>query len=904
MKKTLLFFTLLSMGVAFAQGTHAIKLSGAPVPGTNSSVVATQSGHVSLQRATNAVSLLQPKKSEYTRVPLGQAPQSVYSAMVFNGNPDPVTAQVRLRIFNGAMNELATAVSAPEVVAANATSAELFVAPVFNPTVQGTYTFTYDKIIDGTPDSSDSVSYPVDFTGTLMARDDDNPAGALGIGAGNGGYLGQTFTFSEAATLSSVSIFHMGNNTGNGDSVEMACAVFKMVAGVPQLVYTAPSQQIADGAQANMLYYAVNPPMAIEAGDTLLLCAQEFGQTISVGLTPTIFTEGATYVNWPTSPFGGWAHNEDFGGGFNKAYMIRANLVCTLPDPAVAAAQEFCAGATVNNLNATGVGIEWFADAAGGTALAGNTALTTDTYYVSQHDGPCYSDRIPVAVTVNAVTSNTTTVVSCDNYTWAENGMTYTDSGVYNVVTGCHTEILDLTLTPSTINTTQVNACGSYTWSVNDVTYTGSGFYNVVTGCHTEILELTITPATSNTTVIDACDNYTWAENGVTYTDSGVYNVVTDCHTEILELTITPYTSNTTSVNACETYTWAENGVTYTDAGVYQAVSGCHTETLELTFTGVTSNTTAVEACDSYTWAENGITYTDSGIYEVVTGCHTEVLELTITPATSNITAISACDSYTWDQNNVTYTESGMYEVVTGCHTEMLELTITPTTVNTSVVSVCDAYTWDVNGVTYTETGNYDITNGCHTEILDLTITAGPFITVQPVSTEVAEGSTVFFSVAAENVGTYQWQGSADNGLSWLDIPEGSGFTGTNGATLEINGALITMDANGVLFRCVITNGNCNAISNEATLSVVLGIDPIGSNSVMLYPNPTHDRVQVATKAAAATVTVFDINGRLIYTQQLVNGSGDIDLTNVQAGVYLFRVATEKGTINKKVVKQ
>jgi hypothetical protein len=49
-----------------------------------------------------------------------------------------------------------------------------------------------------------------------------------------------------------------------------------------------------------------------------------------------------------------------------------------------------------------------------------------------------------------------------------------------------------VTVTPSTSNTTTVTACGSYLWSVNGVTYTTSGTRTVVTGCHTEILNLTI----------------------------------------------------------------------------------------------------------------------------------------------------------------------------------------------------------------------------------------------------------------------------------------------------------------------------------------------------------------------------------------------------------------------------
>jgi hypothetical protein len=56
---------------------------------------------------------------------------------------------------------------------------------------------------------------------------------------------------------------------------------------------------------------------------------------------------------------------------------------------------------------------------------------------------------------------------------------------------------LTLIITPFTTNTTQASACDSYTWSVNGQSYTQSGTYTEVSGCHTEILELTINTSPS-----------------------------------------------------------------------------------------------------------------------------------------------------------------------------------------------------------------------------------------------------------------------------------------------------------------------------------------------------------------------------------------------------------------------
>ena len=99
-------------------------------------------------------------------------------------------------------------------------------------------------------------------------------------------------------------------------------------------------------------------------------------------------------------------------------------------------------------------------------------------------------------VTVTNPSDNITTISQCGgSYTWADNGQTYTTSGIYTgTTTNCVTEKLDLTITTPTDNVTTVSQCGgSYTWANNGQTYTASGIYTgTTTNCVTEKLDLTI----------------------------------------------------------------------------------------------------------------------------------------------------------------------------------------------------------------------------------------------------------------------------------------------------------------------------------------------------------------------------------------------------------------------------
>ncbi len=424
-------------------------------------------------------------------------------------------------------------------------------------------------------------------------------------------------------------------------------------------------------------------PASVNAGpDVAVNCTSPNATLTAIGGVSYVWSNGATTAAITVSPTVTTTYTVTAtmsgGGTAIDAVVVTANK--TAPTASITASNGLNLNCTTTSTTLT---------AAGGTSYAwsngSNTATTivttaaTFTVTVTAANG-CNATA-SVNTTLTPSTSNTTTISVCDTYTWAENGQTYTSSGTFTKVTGCHTEVLVLTITPSTSNTTTISVCDTYTWATNGQTYTSSGTFTKVTGCHTEILALTIMPSTSNTTTISACDTYTWAADGQTYTSNGTFTKVTGCHTENLVLTITPSTSDTTTITTCDTYIWAVDGQTYTRSGTYTFVNACHTEILELNITPSTSNTTTISACDAYTWAENGQTYTSSGTFTKVTDCHTEILVLTITPSTSNTTTASACSYYTWAEDGQTYTASGTYTFVNACHTATLLLTISDTQV-------------------------------------------------------------------------------------------------------------------------------------------------------------------------------------------------------------------------------
>src|SRR6185312_5692820 len=66
-------------------------------------------------------------------------------------------------------------------------------------------------------------------------------------------------------------------------------------------------------------------PITLTPG-TYVVAAIEFDSTLTLGQTASIFTPGKMWVNWPTTPLGGWANIEAFGSSFTKPFIIRPNF--------------------------------------------------------------------------------------------------------------------------------------------------------------------------------------------------------------------------------------------------------------------------------------------------------------------------------------------------------------------------------------------------------------------------------------------------------------------------------------------------------------------------------------------------------------------------------------------------
>ena len=631
---------------------------------------------------------------------------------------------------------------------------------------------------------------------------------------------------------------------------------------------------------------------------------------------------------------------------------------------------SYCAPATSSSLSNTVVGtnLKYYTSRTTSTALLPTSTLTSHTYWISQTVNGCESGRTPVRVIIGQPTTSTSNITACDSYTWASNNAIYTQSGTYTSTglnaNGClHTSTLNLTITNSTSTSSSATACNSYTWPLNNQTYTTSGIYTQVTGCHIDTLNLTINNATSNTSTVNACDSYTWSVDNMLYTQSGTYTHVNGCHTEMLDLTITPSTSNTTVATSCDTYSWSVNNTTYSQSGTYASVNGCQTEILDLTITPSTINTSLISSCGSYTWPVNNTTYSQSGTYTSVNGCHTENLNLTIN-ALPIVTAadVSACagnfvnligspaggtfnvaNPYSGPSTTYTYT----YTDGNGCTTTSAPANIytsaTPpvTGVNMSNVGGNTA-TVNWNGIPglsfyeirYRAVGAGSWTGGGSQSAPNTFKTIVGLTAGTPYEIEVRgfcgnpnfpgpwSATTIFSTsnacVAPANLNTVSITGTTAT-MTWTPVPTtnyyqiryrtaagpgtwvSSTITGT-ASSKNYTGLTLNTDyewqIRAICNPSPFSTGPWSGLSSFTTLASKPSLEEIIlENNILVYPNPATSVLMVDVKTELAQQTVvklYDISGRLVKQMQAQQESGTqtmtISLNELSNGMYTVQV--------------
>ncbi|NLN51185.1 MAG: hypothetical protein GX149_06160, partial [Acholeplasmataceae bacterium] len=413
------------------------------------------------------------------------------------------------------------------------------------------------------------------------------------------------------------------------------------------------------------------------------------------------------------------------------------------------------------------------------------TILQQGTYLVEVIDqyGCTYMQLIDIIEPIEI--SHAFSVTACDSYYWIDSN--YTTSGIYTKIliapNGCDSIVtLNLTINYTVMSTFNANSCADYTWAQNGQTYSQSGQYRdtiiggAANGCDSIVVLNLYIPPTPISALISSTDIDCYQVNNGTITITPMggdapYKIlifdINDLSSSIRGYnsvllgdyrTATGLPAGTFLIEIEDNYgcSYVEN-ITLTEPPQLSAnISILHPISCYQGNDGLLSVTTTGGTLPyAYLW-QNGETGSsinglNAGNYSVIVtdgnGCTTNANILLTEPQEITFQfSLTACNSYYWVDSN--YTRSGTYTkyltAQNGCDSIVtLNLTINYTAISTFNANSCADYTWAQNGQTYYQSGQYRDTimggaaNGCDSiVILNLHIPATP-ISASILSTDI-----------------------------------------------------------------------------------------------------------------------------------------------------------------------
>lgn len=140
------------------------------------------------------------------------------------------------------------------------------------------------------------------------------------------------------------------------------------------------------------------------------------------------------------------------------------------------------------------------------------------------------------------------------------------------------------------------------------------------------------------------------------------------------------------------------------------------------------------------------------------------------------------------------------------------------------------------------------------------------------------------------------WSGVANSVPS--SVAYGTPYTYTFTHTLPAAQKEADIELVGILIDNT-TGGIVNA--TEVPLNITLGVGQFGAKKGSVFPNPSTGAIHIDTMDTV-DVTVFNILGKAVYTIKSVTNQTEIDLSQLQKGIYLAKISGEKINYSEKII--
>ncbi|MFT6214302.1 MAG: hypothetical protein ACJAS3_000694 [Roseivirga sp.] len=210
--------------------------------------------------------------------------------------------------------------------------------------------------------------------------------------------------------------------------------------------------------------------------------------------------------------------------------------------------------------------------------------------------------------------------------------------------------------------------------------------------------------------------------------------------------------------------------------------------------------------------------------------------------------------------------------------------------------------TTDAGGLSTEKTFTIDITN-----VAEAALAVDSDDELDFGEVDLASSKTLTFSVSND--------GDADGlQVTSISAPEGfsidkNSFTLASGNSETITVTFTPSEGKSYTGQITISSSAGNEIINIVGIgTIVTSIDDdiVDENEVNLYPNPSTEWVTIDLTSAPLMipdVSIIDMNGVIIWSKTKVASRRlNVNVSNYPAGTYIVKVASEKGTVLKKLI--
>ena len=143
---------------------------------------------------------------------------------------------------------------------------------------------------------------------------------------------------------------------------------------------------------------------------------------------------------------------------------------------------------------------------------------------------------------------------------------------------------------------------------------------------------------------------------------------------------------------------------------------------------------------------------------------------------------------------------------------------------------------------------------------------------------------------------------AVDKAISY-DVYRNKKFMANVNTTSYVDGDFLKGDKCCYQVKAVFEN-NKSVLSKETCIVATADMIEEVNSKLEIYPNPANDMLFIEAEIEIENVVVYDIYGRS--QQSTVNGqqSLSIDLSKLNAGIYIIKINTEEGNIVKRIIKK